>query len=201
MSLWLVSYVALWMLELLTAFAVLVLVRQLGVLHLRFGPRSALALSDGPRVGTIAPRITATDVSGQPHELGSAGQATTIVFIAPDCPLCETILPGIRAVGQELANDQQIVVVTSADDAPTRYFQKRLGQVPVIASSAVGEAYAVTGTPYAVHIDSDGFVARKGVVNTLEQLEGLIDPRHFYIDADQGDAASPVVRATEVASQ
>ncbi|MDQ3822243.1 MAG: redoxin family protein [Actinomycetota bacterium] len=183
MSLWLLSYFVLWIVVGTLAVAVVVLFRQLGVLHLRFGPRGALALSEGPPVGEPAPRIATTDLTGALHELGGGGTATTVVFISPDCPLCDSLVPAIRALHGELGTDEDLIAVTSDDDDASRAYQRRLGAVPLVASSAIGEAYGITGTPYAVHIDAQGIVARKGVVNTLEQLEGVVEPSRLYAGA------------------
>jgi hypothetical protein len=44
----------------------------------------------------------------------------------------------------------------------------------VIDPEVVG-AYNIPGTPFAVVLDGFGVVRAKGTVNSLEQLEGLVD--------------------------
>ena len=48
----------------------------------------------------------------------------------------------------------------------------------------VARDYAVPGTPYAVVLDVMGVVRGKGTVNTLEQLEGLVDTARSRLEHD-----------------
>ena len=75
------------------------------------------------------------------------------VFFSADCRLCRSLAPGVRA----LAREGLPVQVVYEEEAPTAF-----------------ERWRVPGTPFVVHV-VDGQVAAKGTVNTLEQLEGLLD--------------------------
>lgn len=175
MSLWLASYVALWLVVLLIVFSVLVLFRQLGVLHLRFGPRGALATDEGPELNTLAPMVESVDMTGRQLRIGGVGSPTTVVFVSPKCSVCEDLLPAIRALHRAISRDVQVVVAVDGNGDLAASWARRLGAVPVLADLTVSELYGVAGTPYAVHIDGSGVVRRKGVVNTLEQLESVAE--------------------------
>jgi hypothetical protein len=75
-----------------------------------------------------------------------------IAFFSPDCRLCRAIAPGVRAFERE----GMPVLTVYENEEP-----------------AVFERWAVPGTPFVVHV-VDGFVAAKGTVNSLEQLDGLV---------------------------
>jgi hypothetical protein len=76
-----------------------------------------------------------------------------VVFGSARCILCRELAPGLSA----LADDGLAVLPVDVDLDP-----------------GVAESFAVPGTPYAVLL-VDGSVAAKGLVNTLEQVELLVD--------------------------
>jgi hypothetical protein len=91
---------------------------------------------------------------GEPAPDGIAGRL--VVFTSRDCPICAQIVPGLRA----LASDHAIAVER------VRYEDDR--------GRDLYEQFLVPGTPYAVYVDSAGYVRAKGTINTLEQLEGMV---------------------------
>src|SRR6476661_3895728 len=91
---------------------------------------------------------------GEPAPDGMAGRL--VVFTSRDCPICAQIVPGLRA----LASDHAVAV------ARVRYEED--------GGRELYEQFLVPGTPYAVYVDSAGYVRAKGTINTLEQLEGLV---------------------------
>ncbi len=50
-----------------------------------------------------------------------------------------------------------------------------LEDYPYIVSQSLGLAYAVSNLPFAVLIGSDGALKSKGLVNTREHLESLVE--------------------------
>ena len=91
------------------------------------------------------------DVAPELDGLTRAGEEL-VVFFSPDCRLCRAIGPGVRAFERE--------------GMPVRTVYEN-------EEPAVFERWAVPGTPFLVHV-VDGFVAAKGTVNSLEQLDGLV---------------------------
>jgi hypothetical protein len=91
---------------------------------------------------------------GEPAPDSMAGRL--VVFTSRDCPICAQIVPGLRALG----SDHAIAVerVRYEDDRGRELY----------------EQFLVPGTPYAVYVDSAGYVRAKGTINTLEQLEGMV---------------------------
>lgn len=171
---WLVSYVALWGVVVVLGTLVVALARQVGVLHMRLGPRGALEVdAEGPPLGEMPPMIELSDLDGRPLAVGGPGDPTFLLFVSPGCPICREVLPGVPAVARE-GSLRPVVVVDDAD--PAALVAYRDGQtVTVAAGPDAARLYDVPGTPYAVVLDQVGVVRAKGTVNTLEQMEGLVD--------------------------
>jgi len=91
------------------------------------------------------------DVAPELERLNRAGDEL-VAFFSADCRLCRAIAPGIRAFERE--------------GMPVRTVYEH-------EEPSVFERWSVPGTPFLVHV-VDGFVAAKGTVNSLEQLDGLV---------------------------
>jgi hypothetical protein len=129
---------------LMLTVALLALYRQVGVLSLRLGPRSALELEDeGPPIGQAAPMLPGLSRKG----------AELVAFVSLDCRMCLEILPGLRALER--------------DGVPVRWLREDKDEQAF-------ELWAVPGTPYVVHV-IDGVVRAKGLVNSLEQIDWVVD--------------------------
>lgn len=126
------------------AAALLALYRQVGVLSMRLGPRSALELEDeGPPIGQAAPMLPGLTRTG----------AELVAFVSLDCRMCLEILPGLRALER--------------DGVPVRWLRED-------KDADAFELWGVPGTPYVVHL-IDGIVRAKGLVNSLEQIDWVVD--------------------------
>jgi hypothetical protein len=143
---WEASYAVLWLGVAALAVLVLSLYRQVGVLHLRLGPRGALEEEgEGPELGVQID-----------HPEVPPGRATLVGFTSAGCPVCHQIVPGLRV----LERDPALAVVHAAYEDS--------------GGPELHAAFDVPGTPYAVYLDPAGVVRAKGTVNTLEQLESLV---------------------------
>jgi methylamine dehydrogenase accessory protein MauD len=174
-----VSYVLLWMLVILLMISMFALARQIGVIHLRLPPRGARAMDIGPEIGTAAPEIRTNGIDGRELLLGGIQDKNTlIVFISPGCPSCRQLAPAIRSIHARESNSWEVFIVTGETDvqANQRFIREnRLSEIRYISSKDVSKAYKVGGTPYAVVLDQRGIVQGKGLVNTPEQIESLLN--------------------------
>jgi len=84
-------------------------------------------------------------------DLARTGSAL-VAFFSPTCPLCRDLAPAVGALRRD---GIQVRVVDEAAD------------------QEAFERWNVPGSPFAVHV-LDGAVMAKGLVNTLEQLDGLV---------------------------
>ncbi len=124
--------------------AVLALYRQVGVLSLRQGARTALELDEeGPPIGQPAPLLEGLNRRG----------SELVAFVSLNCRMCIEVVPGLRALAKE-----GIPVHWLREDTHEDEFER----------------WGAPGTPFVVHI-VDGIVRSKGLVNTLEQIDWVID--------------------------
>jgi methylamine dehydrogenase accessory protein MauD len=172
---WLVSYVVLWILVVALSVLVLALARQIGVLHLRLGPRGALEIDDeGPPLGEAPEPFDARALNGREVTVGGPGEPQLLFFVSPGCPICKQLLPSL-APAARASRMTPIAVVDVEEPAAREAYSHSDPGVPLVAAPALVGSYDVPGTPYAVVLDAIGVVRAKGTVNNLEQIEGLVD--------------------------
>lgn len=174
-----ISNLLLWVAVIALAALVFALARQIGVLHERIAPTGALLLGGGPKVGDPAPSWSGGDLFGRPLQLGGSddGRATLLLFVAPGCPVCESLLPVVQRLAVEEAERLRVVFASDGEPEAQRRFaeRKQLGAFPYVVSTELGLAHGVGRLPHAVLIDAAGIVRAKGLVNSREHLESLLE--------------------------
>ncbi len=177
-SLLIVSELLQWLAIVSGAVVLLGLARQVGVLHERSAPLGALVTDKGPDVGEPAPLFNMRDFRGRPVQIGgqrSVGELQLLLFLSPTCPMCAKLLPTVQsfAAGEGVAP----VIVSDGDEADHRRFLEEhdLGDIPYVVSPSVGMRFQIGKVPYAVLIDHEGRIRAKGLVNTREHLESLVE--------------------------
>jgi methylamine dehydrogenase accessory protein MauD len=182
---WLASYLVLWGVVITLALLVLALARQIGTLHLRLGPRGALELDEeGPPLGEAPERVDRPDLRGETVSVGGPGSSQLVLFVSPGCPVCREVLPSLPVAARAGRMDPRVVVDAEQEDAGPGYGKGI--EAPVVVGPDVARAYRIPGTPYAVVLDGLGVVRAKGTVNTMEQLEGLVDTARRRLEAPVG---------------
>ena len=201
----LVSNVILWCLVIVLALMVFALARQVGVLHERVAPAGALLPTNGPKVGELTETSVFTDLDGQPITLGGPsedGRASLLLWISPTCPVCRSLVPTARA----MARDERLRLIFASDgdrvERHAKYVQDlRIDDYPYIVSQELGLKYAVSKLPFAALIGPDGILRSKGLVNTREHLESLVESMETGIETLQDYVHSledvPVTTAKE----
>ncbi|VXC02460.1 methylamine dehydrogenase accessory protein MauD [Pseudomonas sp. 8O] len=177
-----VSNILLWCLLIALAFAVMGLVRQIGVLHGRLAPAGALMVDKGVAVNEPAPQLTAADRSGRPVNIGYAGEkAQLLFFLSPTCPICKSLLPSIKSIAKEQAHRLDVLYVSDGDmDAQkTLIAEHKLEDATYVVSPEVGMTYQIGKLPYAALIDNAGVLRAKGLVNSREHLDSLFETEHL----------------------
>lgn len=170
---WLASYISLWLLVVALVVVVLALARQIGVLHLRLGPRGALEMDDeGPPLGEAPEPTDARSLDGREMTVGGPGEPQLLLFVSPGCPICREVLPSLAPAARAARMTPLAIVDAGEEEARHAYGHSPVAVVP---DPRLAETYAVPGTPYAVVLDAIGVVRAKGTVNNLEQIEGLVD--------------------------
>ncbi len=185
----LVSNVILWCLVIALVVIVIALARQVGLLHERISPAGALMPTNGPKVGELTDATDLTGLNGEPVRVGGAyadGRTTLLLWISPTCPVCKALVPTARS----LATHEQFRLVFASDGGKPeshRAYVRKLGieKYPYVLSQALGVTFAVGKLPFAALIGADGILKSKGLVNTREHLESLVESMETGIQSLQ----------------
>jgi methylamine dehydrogenase accessory protein MauD len=172
---WLASYVVLWVVVAVLALVVVALARQVGTLHLRLGPRGALELDEeGPPLGEAPEPEDGVDLEGREVTVGGPGEPQLLLFVSPGCPICLEVLPSLTPAARAGRLSPYVIADANPQETSRIFRHDSLG-APVLSGPAIARDYGIPGTPYAVVLDPMGVVRAKGTVNSLEQLEGLVE--------------------------
>ena len=177
-----VSNVVLWVLVIALALMVLVLTRQLGVLHERITPVGALMLARGLKVGEAAPRVEVNDLEGAALAVGgsaTSGRSLLLMFVSPTCPVCKVLLPVLKASRKSEQGWLDIVLASDGELAEQREFVQAQGleAFRYVVSTPLGVTYQVSRLPFAVLIDETGTLRARGIINSREHLESLFEAK------------------------
>jgi methylamine dehydrogenase accessory protein MauD len=177
----LISQLLLWVLVVGLAVVVAALARQIGILHERVSPAGALLGREGPRPGDAAPVVEIEDWNGNRLRVGAPepdGASTLLLFVAPGCPVCKVVLPVARSLRAAESGRLRLLV---ASDGGTRaehaefVREQHLERERYVLSGALGLAWQVPRLPYAALFDAQGIIRARGLVNTREHLESLLE--------------------------
>jgi hypothetical protein len=146
---WVVSYVLLWLAVLGLSVMVVALLRQVGVLHTRLRPLGVHFAGEGP--DRLVPAPPLPDVDYADHTM------TLVAFSSPTCEVCRQLLPSLRAMERQYGD----LALVEVELAP--------------ATQPAFSAFNVRSTPYVVTVDRHGVVQGRGVANSLEQVEVLVE--------------------------
>jgi methylamine dehydrogenase accessory protein MauD len=175
----LISNALLWLLVLGLAGTVVLLARQVGVLHERITPVGALMVGNGVKVGEAAPQFTLDNLNGEVVEIGGVRidkTSTLIFFVSPTCPVCASLLPTLRSLIRQTP-DLRLVLASDGDVEEHRAFvaRKGLSDLPYVLSTELGMAFGVAKLPYGVLLDAEGVLRAHGLVNNREHIESLLE--------------------------
>lgn len=164
----------------LNSVAVIALIRQVGVLHLRLQPLGPLVSSEGPENGA---RLTFAGAPWQPTSVSKNVDRVVVGFFSPTCSLCGPMIPAFAAVN---SSDVAVFLATDADPKRGREYLDGKGiHLPIAAAESTAlVANDVPGAPYAVALNLEGQILAGGAVNTLEQLELLIQESRAVVVPD-----------------
>ena len=177
----LISNVILWVLVIVLALLVLALSRQVGILHERVAPAGALQPTSGPKVGELTSELSVKTLDEAALVIGgpnSSDLASFILFISPTCPVCKSLVPTAKSLVQSEKNRMRLIFASDGgelDQHKTYASDLQLSGYPYVLSEQLGMSYQVSKLPFAVLIAADGTLKSKGLVNTREHMESLIE--------------------------
>lgn len=156
-----------------------ILTRQIALLHLRLQPTGARVTDMGPDIGVQLEQYHAQDINGQDVLVVGGQRARLLLFVSPNCSVCHDLMPSVKAISKSYrrgANSHEIVLISVLEErsASLTYAQRHgIRDIPIVASATLAELFRIASTPYAVAIDENGVVKAKGIVNNVEHLESL----------------------------
>ncbi|MFT4888464.1 MAG: methylamine dehydrogenase accessory protein MauD [Pseudohongiellaceae bacterium] len=162
---------------LVLVFATFALARQIGVLHTRLAPAGALMTTAGPKVGELAPILSVPDVNAKMVKIGGVTKLPQLLlFVSPTCPICKDLVP----MAKSMAKSEKLSLAFGSDGGDvgkhTDYISKmKIDKYPYIVSQELGMRFEVAKLPYAILIDEQGVLRSKGLVNSREHLESLVE--------------------------
>ncbi|NRA08501.1 MAG: methylamine dehydrogenase accessory protein MauD [Myxococcales bacterium] len=185
-----VSNLLLWCVIIVLGLVIAALVRQLGVLNARIAPVGALAVQEGAVVGEAAPRIAVEPLVGAPIEIGGPredGRATLLFFLSPSCPVCKTLLPALTSLARHEARRLEVVLASDGEAEAHRRFvaEEKLIEMRYVLSPGLGIAFGVSKLPFAALVDEAGVLRARGLVNTREHLESLLEALELGVGSIQ----------------
>ena len=183
------SQIVLWVGLLALGVVCMALARQIGVLHQRIAPAGALSLPQPLKLGDLTPEMELTGLDGSPVRIGGVrgGRSQLLLFVAPGCSICETLLPAVRSAQSAESGWLDIVLASDGEHDPHEAFvrSKGLTSFPYVLSEKLGRSYGVAKLPYAVLIDEVGKLSSTGLVNTREHLESLFVAKETGVSSIQ----------------
>jgi methylamine dehydrogenase accessory protein MauD len=183
------SQILLWIAVIVLAILVAALARQVGILHERIAPAGALTLHQNVNVGDAPSPMILTTLEGQSLTVGGKrnGRSQLLFFVAPDCPVCKSLLPVFKSATRAESGWLDCILVSDGDEAAQRrmIMAQELTGIPFVLSEALGRSFGVAKLPYAVLIDEAGKVASLGLVNTREHLESLFEAKEHGVASIQ----------------
>jgi methylamine dehydrogenase accessory protein MauD len=185
-----ISQILLWIAVTALSMVVFALVRQIGVLHERIAPMGALTIDKGPKVGEHSPVFELASLSGDALTIGVPNvreRSTLLMFVSPTCPVCKKLLPAVKSLASNEAGWLDVVFTSDGDATEQAAFVRahRLDRFPFVLSSELGMTYRVSKLPYAVLIDGEGVIRAKGLVNTREHLESILQAKQMGVASIQ----------------
>jgi methylamine dehydrogenase accessory protein MauD len=185
-----ISNVALWGAVIALGIVALALTRQIGVLYERVAPVGALMIDKGPAIGQRLPVFELRELSGSVVKIGGVAadrRSTLLFFLSSTCPVCKELLPVVRSLAASERERVGVVLASDGDAAEmTRFWQEhKLQALPFVLSRELGMTYQIGKLPYGVLIDEEGVLRAKGLVNSREHLESLINAKEAGVGSLQ----------------
>ena len=156
-------------------------------------PTGAKPVLLGPSRGLAPYPMTLRLLDGTQLEIGKArAKPMLLLFYWPGCTVCRDLAPSLRTLHRVWRREVDLVLVSSAPagELLTDLREQGLAEFPASSSPILWDAWGVNGSPIAFVLDRGGVIREKGIVNTIEQIEYLLDD-----PAPSAPAAVPAARA------
>ena len=173
------SNVLLWLALGILIFINIALVRQVGILYGRIAPAGALMIGGKHSVGDSISPLGVVDLEGNSITIGGSNSAvvsTLVFFLSSSCPVCKELLPILKSMQKEERAWLRIIFASDGEvkEHKRLIVSEGLAEFPYVLSLQLGMKFEVSKLPFAVLMDDKGILKSKGLVNTREHLESLV---------------------------
>lgn len=172
---WLASYLVLWAVVAITLIVQLAVLRQLGLVYQRLRG-SPLPFHEGPEVGSTLDELSGVDeVTNEPFRFANlAADLNLLLFVSPHCSLCKESISALPRVARR--NRAGVVVISEGEPEGNEQLRRLVdGHAPFVTSLALQRRLAIESIPFGVVTDGKGVVLGKGLVNSREDLDDLLE--------------------------
>lgn len=173
---WQLAFVLLFMFVAVEALAILALARSVGLLLVGAAP-GPLETADGPMVGSEAPAISGYELKlRRAISPDLSRDRWVLIFISATCALCRQVANA--AAHLEVGVRRTTLLVARGSDDQNELFRKYAPDLLLISDSSgdLHRAFKVDQAPFGILVE-DGRVVAKGVVNSRDHLELLLERR------------------------
>jgi hypothetical protein len=165
--------------------ALLALARAIGVLQLRLGPKApALQTADGLAIGAAAEDLVGYDLRSGHNVILNVSKIGrwAVLFVSTSCASCRMLLQELGAAKGDSCFGATLVLVARGDAEANRPLQAAAPDLALLCDplGTTHVAYGIDVSPFAYLIE-EGHVTAKGIVNTREQLESLVESKLAYV--------------------
>lgn len=169
------SYALLWLLNIATFVAVVVLYRYHGQL-LIYGREGREV--QGPPIGKRAAEVSVVDTAGRPVALGAQSQRPKIVlFASARCPSCVEAPTVLERMADEYGSTvDTFLICAGRGDEAVAYRAKFPQWVRTVADrrADVATQWRIGSVPFAIALDEAGYVRAKANAISDESIESLV---------------------------
>lgn len=177
---WMMSYIALWIMVLFETGLLFLLLRAIGELR-RQGilpkENSNGVNTSGLAIGEQAPSFVATDYTGNDISLEDfQGMRRVLAFVSPGCPACASTIEVLNTLIQ-VERDIKVLVVGGPNRERNQAYgleHKFVTSILTAPSTIVSETYRVSGVPFIFVLDEAGIILAKKVVNNSQHMHALL---------------------------
>ena len=148
---------------------------QVRQLFREVAPIGALTNSKGPQPGDACPAQPFRLLDGTRVSLSHSEATRLLLFVSATCPVSRKIIP----LAQDFCRREHVDLMFAGDDATTTQerFVREAGMASArfINDPALGRELEVDKLPAAFLLSQEGVILSRGLVNSREHLESLLN--------------------------
>lgn len=171
-SLFLSSYIVLWIVVICLSFLMLLVFRQFGIVYLKTAEGVS---AGGIKIGKTVKDLNLTTLTGQKIKLSDYKEPVVLLFTSPTCDPCKRLLAKLNDFIIEFPRLNIIVFSIDTNLKEHQLPNLRCPIVPLPDRKLYEEEFEGEVTPFGFLIDENRKVVSKGIINDSKSIEFLFD--------------------------